>query len=227
MRAWGRLLTAFKDNLTDPLVLPINTNDALTTGFGLVEHIDFQVSSSRTPPVAQVEIGIFLDPRGTGANEFIIVAPLGYNFSQNCLVLGGPNNEIVGCAGTAPIANQSAARLTASGPLTDPISQQLLIMVTTPAVTTDDPLLRRWYVQARDSTLDTQIGWGVDPIGIQVIQMAEAAVNYPGIPDISGEIVFTFITNLKVDEGGALVVGYPDGYDIQCDGAFFKQIAID
>merc|ERR1719198_66534 len=40
-------------------------------------------------------------------------------------------------------------------------------------------------------------------------------------------MVFTFETNLKVDDGGFLQVGYPQGYVIDCIGSFLDPISLE
>jgi len=97
------------------------------------------------------------------------------------------------------------------------------ITVITPSANADNP---SWYAQARSGTLNSEVGWGEDPVGLQVRQMRGAGVVFPGIPSISGQLAFRFETNLKVEANGKLRIGYPPSIIVNCEGAFLYKVGL-
>ena len=66
----------------------------------------------RSPPLAEVPAEIRIDPKGATPTEFIVVAPVGFNFTEDCLVSPGDNNEIESCEVMFPnVAGYAAARI--------------------------------------------------------------------------------------------------------------------
>jgi len=271
--------------LLDGQSLPLDTNDGKAETFKLVEQVDLKMLISRSPPLAEVPCEVRIDPKGATPSEFIVVAPVGFNFTESCLVQPGDNNEIVSCEVTANVAGYAAARLrTRPGGLNRPTeyvvvdsavpeqtrssrdmrSFEVLVLkpfsclcvwytfvavlfhdaprqkpsqsaptalsktakvirIITPATT---PVENSWYVSALDANGD-QLGWGHDPVGIEVRQMVGAAVVYPGIPHISGQLAIRFVTNEKIDPNGIIRVGYPKSIVIDCNGDFFYPVALE
>jgi len=207
----------------DGEMLSLDTNDGLTQGFRLVEQLGLRVQVTRSPPLAIVQAEVIIDPKTTRPTEFIIVAPPGFNFTENCLVRSGDNNEIIACAQAADVGGHAAARLTTKAGGLDRRTEFVIIEITSPAST---PMDRNWFVDGRDSD-GLQVGWGEDPIGVEVRQMIGAGVVYPGIPHISGQMAFRFITNEKIDSNGIIRVGYPRSIVVECNGAFFSPVAIE
>lgn len=206
----------------DSGALPVNTNDALTEGFRVVDRVVLDMEVARSPPMAEVRAVVSVDPKSTQPTELILVAPPGFGFPPDCFVSGGANNEITACARAPEVAGRAAARLTCrQGGLTGP-TEYVQILITTPAQSATEP---SWFVDARSDT--EQLGWGTDPVGVEVRQMLGAGVVYPGIPAVSGQMAFRFITNEKIEAGGKLVVGYPSSITINCDGAYLYKIALE
>jgi len=205
----------------DPL--PLNTNDALTKAFLLVEQLSVRVVAGRTPPMAEIDAEIIVKPKATRPTELIVVAPPQFNFTTDCLVSGGLNNEVQSCYRTGNVANRAAAVIVCreGGLLAPP--EDVRIRIIAPAATLGDS---SWFVSARNRATGQVLGWGEDPQGVEVSQMRDAGVVYPGIPQVSGTMVFRFSTNVKVDEGGKLRVGYPRSITVNCEGDFLSKIAL-
>jgi hypothetical protein len=210
--------------LLDGQSLPLDTNDGKAETFKLVEQIDLKMLIGRSPPLAEVPAEIRIDPKGATPTEFIVVAPVGFNFTEDCLVSPGDNNEIESCEVMFPnVAGYAAARIkTRPGGLSRP-TEYVVIRIITPATT---PAENSWYVSAMGPTGE-QLGWGHDPLGIEVRQMVGAGVVYPGIPHISGQLAIQFVTNEKIDQNGIIRVGYPKSIVIDCNGGFFYPIALE
>lgn len=102
-------------------------------------------------------------------------------------------------------------------------SENQVIKVTTPA---QNPPSTSWFVNAKDSATGLQLAWGEDMSGVTIRQMLGASVLYPGIPSIAGQMAFSFITNEKIESGGAIRVGYPTDIEILCNGQYLSQVAI-
>lgn len=207
--------------ILDGADLPLNTNDGLTQGFRLVGKVDLKVRTLRAPPLAVVQALVSFDPQSTNPDQLILVAPSGFNFTSNCLINGGPNNEVLSCTIIGDIAGRAAAKLTTvrlSGPV-----EGFVLGVTTPPQSPSNP---GWYVDSRDSTTGLQLGWGEDSEGITVRQMAGASVMFAGIPLYSGQMAFRFVMDNKLDTGGKLRIGYPKSITILCEGDYRKPISI-
>jgi len=71
-----------------------------------------------------------------------------------------------------------------------------------------------------------QQGWGNDSVGFEVIPMQGFTVVYSGVPDMSGLMVVGFIVHTQVPAGGRIQLGFPLGFFMQCDGAFFEQLGL-
>lgn len=209
--------------ILDDNPLPVNTNDALTEGFTLVYQLVFSIRAGRSPPEAQIQAELNLEPRGTRPNEILLVAPDGFNFTEDCLHDGGTTGEIVSCQRTTPVAGREAAVIRAIPTGLSRPPQYLVIKIITPSMSAPDPA---WYLQAHDYITNQELGWGMDSVGVQVRQMRGAGVVFPGIPGISGQMAFRFETNVKVDEDGKIRVGYPRSITINCEGGFLYQVAL-
>lgn len=205
--------------------LPVDTNDMLTEGFLLVDKINFAVQAARAPPIAEVSAEVSIDPKGMAPTEAIVVAPPGFNFTEDCLESPGDNNELVSCEYLPGlIAGRSSAKLTfqESG-LLQPTSY-VMIKIVTPADNQDQ---RTWYVELKNKNTGAQLGWGADPVGIEIRQMAGADIIYSGVPGIEGWMAVQFITNEKIEAGGKIKVMYPKSITISCAGDYFNQVSIE
>jgi len=210
-------------NILDTNPLPVNTNDALTEGFQLVYQLEFSVRAGRSPPEAEIQAELNFDPKGTLPNEILLVAPDAFNFTENCLHDGGTTGEILTCERTLPVAGREAALIRGlETGITRP-PQYLVIKIVTPSQSAEEP---SWFMQARNYVTGKELGWGTDPIGVEVRQMRGAGVIFPGIPGISGQMAFKFETNVKVDEDGLIRVGYPKSITVSCEGGFLHKVAL-
>eukprot|EP00933_Yihiella_yeosuensis_P016417 TRINITY_DN1403_c1_g1_i1.p1 TRINITY_DN1403_c1_g1~~TRINITY_DN1403_c1_g1_i1.p1 ORF type:complete len:1672 (+),score=277.91 TRINITY_DN1403_c1_g1_i1:210-5018(+) len=208
--------------ILDGGALPVNTNDGLTEGFRLAEKVDLIVRATRSPPMAEIDAQFIFDPKTTRPDTLILVAAPGFNFTMNCLVWGGEFSEIKSCEYIGNLAGRAAARLRTVK--LSKVIDNVVIRIKTPAQTSAEP---SWFIQALDQTTGFQLGWGEDTVGVVVRQMQGARVVYPGIPSISGEMAFRFMTNEKLDEGGKLRVGYPKSIEVNCAGAYLKKVALE
>jgi len=208
----------------DPL--PVNTNDALTEGFTLVSPLGFEVYAARSPPMAEIEVTMTIDPRGARPTEFLIVAPKNFNFTEDCLTKGGLDDEIWQCFKTDPVADRQAAVLKVRNPmgLLVPLTG-LIIKVIMP----DRPQAElSWYMQARSAELDAELGWAEDAKGIQVRPIPHSGVVYTGNAKVEGQLVVYFQSTIRIDIGGKLRIGYPPGAKVNCNQAegMFQRISI-
>jgi len=213
----------FSIEILDGGALPVNTNDGLQEGFRLLENMGLKVHVGRSPPMAEINCEVRVDPKTVVPTQLRIIAPPGFNFTDDCLVNGGDNGEIVSCRRSTDIASRASAILRTQPGGINVETSYVIIKIVTPDQTGQD---RSWFVDGRDNT-GLQLGWGHDPLGVQVRQMLGAGVVYPGIPNIAGQMAFRFITNEKVEANGKLRIGYPRSITIQCDGPFLYKVALE
>jgi len=210
--------------------LPLNTNDGRDQGFRLVDNVLLQLKKppdNEAPPMAEVDVELVVDPRSTAPTELLLMAPLMFNFTEDCLVRGGESGEIVSCTLLAPDSSGRAmARLkTKEGGLTAP-TDYVVIRIKTPAMDPSDPAMRKWFIDVRDDQTGLQVGWGEDAKGITIRQMLGAQVIFSGVPQIAGQMSVKFYTAEKVEAGGTIRVFYPRSIVVLCDGAFFEPVAL-
>jgi len=200
---------------------PTNSNDGVSREFPIVEEYKFRVETSRAPPVAEVNVGIYVEPGINAPTSLVVVAPLLFNFSTDCLVNGG--GFVSSCSPNTPMPD---GRKTALLKVLEPGLQRpttgLIIKVQTPAKA---PLNKAWFIEGRDAFTDAQFGWG-EAEGVVIEQMAETAVTYPGVPGIAAKMVFRFKTQVLIESGGSLQVELPEGFDPKCSGVYFDSIAL-
>jgi hypothetical protein len=192
---------------------PVNTNDGESRVFKIVEQYGFEVHVSRAPPVAEVIVSLTITPILTIPTELRIVAPLGFNFTQqNCLVAGLP--VIVSCTPSEPIADGRSTALlrTRDEGLRLPPPTDLRIRVTTPKAT---PIDRDWCVEGIDALTDTQLGWG-QAVGFDIKNMSDITVSYPAIPGELGFIAWRFRSEVLIQAGGTLVIDMPPELGAEC-----------
>mmetsp|Transcript_104286 Transcript_104286/g.262459 ORF Transcript_104286/g.262459 Transcript_104286/m.262459 type:complete len:3286 (+) Transcript_104286:57-9914(+) len=210
--------------------LPVNTNDGRDQGFRLVDNVLLRLKKppqNEAPPMAEVDVELVVDPRSTAPTELLLMAPLMFNFTQDCLVRGGESGEIVSCTLLPPDSSGRAmARLiTKAGGLTAP-TDYVVIRIKTPSMDPSDPAMRKWFIDVRDDETGLQVGWGEDATGVSIRQMVGAEVIFSGVPQIAGQLSIKFYTAEKVDAGGMIRVIYPRSIVILCDGAFFEPVAL-
>eukprot|EP00439_Symbiodinium_sp_Y106_P018836 s385_g2.t1 len=242
--------------ILDGSQLPLNTNDGLTEGFRLVERAELAVRATRSPPMAAIDVNLVVDPKSSQPDELILVAPLGFNFTpwlsdEFICVMSCSFNRVTSCQLHGNVAGRASARLTVAR-LTS-VLEQVVIKVTTPA---QNPPSTSWFIneprllspgiwpatcssrgerkspkRCSGSGLGVWLPTGIsfhlkDPSGVLIRQMLGAHVLYPGIPQIPGQMAFSFITNEKIESGGAIRVGYPTDIEVLCNGLYLSQVAI-
>jgi len=201
--------------------LPTNTNDGETREFPIVEEYSFQVLSARAPPIAEVEVALALTVGIQKPTTLIVVAPLLFNFSSDCLVSGG--SQILSCSPSTPMPDgrKTAALATVDQGISGSL-QGVIIKVQTPAMA---PLSKAWFIEGRNIFTDAQYGWG-EAEGIEIEQMAEIAVTYPGIPAVLARMVWRFKTQVLIESGGWLHMELPEDFNPQCSGTYLEPIAL-
>jgi hypothetical protein len=206
--------------------LPVNTNDKLTKGFQLVKQIPFKILVAKSPPMARIPVEVSINPMGTQPTEVLVVAPPLFNFTDDCLVNAGTGGLALSCTRSATVAGREAALIRFREPGLQQTSEFVQVEVMTPSANAPNP---SWYASVRGGTgmMATELGWGEDPVGLQVRQMRGAGVVFPGIPSIAGQMAFRFETNLKVEANGRLRIGYPKSITVNCDGAFLYRVGLE
>lgn len=177
--------------------------------------------------MSEVSVELVIDPKSTTPDMLILVAPMLYNFTEDCLVRGGDAGEIISCTPTTPDSSGKAAAVLRTKP--GGLQRQtdfVVIRITTPAQDSMFPELRKWFIDVRDSATNLQLGWGEDEIGLSIRQMAGAQVVFSGVPQVSGQLSVQFYTNLKVDAGGKIRVYHPRSLVVMCDGDFLHRVAL-
>jgi hypothetical protein len=213
-------------DIDDGSVLPVNTDDEKTLGFGLVSKVPFQVETGQAPPMAQVTATLNLNPGSTMAKFARVIAAPEFNFTENCLQAAGDNGELLSCQlQSETIAGCAVARLEFAGEgLASPPSF-MQISIITPGQNKKGAYANSFFIQLFTAE-NEEVGWGEDAQGVQILQMLNSGVVYPAIPEIAGILVYRFTMNKKVDENGMIECGYPDGFLIQCNGDFLKKVSL-
>lgn len=211
--------------------LPLNTNDGRDVGFRLVENVQLEMSkppSNEAPPMAEVTVEMKVDPRSTKPDELYLMAPLLFNFTEDCLVRRGTGDVIKSCQfWRMDASGRAVARiLTKAGGLTA-ATDYVVIRIITPGDNPAEDKNKVWFIDARESATGLQVGWGEDPVGLSIRQMSGAQVVFSGVPQVSGQMSVQFYSPDKVDEGGKIRVIYPRSIAILCDGAFFSRVSIE
>jgi hypothetical protein len=199
--------------------LPTNTNDGMLQGFSLVSGMDMKVTAPRSPPMAEIEVSLLIDPQNTVPTSLVLVAPLGFNFTTNCLVTGA--GFILGCEPSRSIAGLPTATLACRDGGLNEVIRNLRVKVTTPDAT---PNIRSWYVMGKFAETDEQVGWGQDPEGFEVNQMEDTSVEYAGMQLIDTQMVVQFKTREQMDLGAQIKVLNPPDYTVRCSGDEFNSI---
>jgi len=212
-------LETWRVETSDGGPLPTNTNDGLLEGFNLVSGMDMKVTAPRSPPMAEIEVSLLIDPQQTTPTSLVLVAPLGFNFTSNCLVTGG--GFILGCEPSRSIAGLPAATLDCKPGGLNQVITNLRVKVTTPDAT---PNVRSWYVMGKFAVTDEQVGWGQDPEGFEVKQMEDTSVEYAGMPLIDTQMVVQFKTREQMDLGAQIKIINPPEYTVRCSGDQFNSI---
>lgn len=201
---------------------PTNTNDGISREFTVVEEYNFMVQTAiQAPPDAEVQVQLSVTPGLKAPTALLIVAPLLFNFSSNCLAFGG--QFVTSCSPATAMPNgQKTARLLVRAPGLTKAASDIVIKVTTP---TKAPLSKAWFVEGLDQFTDAQFGWG-QADGFNIQQMSATTAEYPGIPGIQARIVWHFQTQVLVEAGGWLHAMLPDGFVPECKAASLQAIAL-
>lgn len=195
--------------------LAVNTNDARTEGFELMADLYFRVRAFRSPPMAQVEVELFVNPSETRPTALLVMAPEEFTFPEDCLVT--KSIDVKSCRPWGYVAGRHAALLECRSDGLQEMPSNLRILVKLPAVT---PMRRSWFVQAWGNYdgVDKPTGWGEDVTGgFPVVQMRDAGIVYPGIPERQGTMAVTFKTQEKMETTSYLRVLLPDTFSASCN----------
>jgi len=202
--------------------LPLNTNDAETPAFPLVSDMGFSATVVRSAPMMEVVVTMTIDPEAAHPNAIRVVAPPNFNFTGStvdaCLV--APTAEVLGCEKSdLVIGRESVILRCPQGGLSEN-SFEVKIIATCPDET---PSAKEWFIEGLYN--DEQVGWG-EAEGFDIVQMPQSFVIYAGVPGISGHMIFHFQTLEKMGAKGFIEVTYPQDYQVQCEGDFFKKLTL-
>jgi hypothetical protein len=218
-------------DVLDPSPLPAKTNDGLTEGFPFVAVVGFDIFAYRSPPMAEIQVTITIDPKSVSPTEFWLVAPLGYNFTDDCFgsVEKTHSSQVTACQkadyyyGPSGLdtnydkaTHRQIARITCPKPGLSSKVTSLQIKVITPDFSPSDP---RWYLSARNAEVNAQIGWAEQTTGLTVKQMPDAGVVYSGASGVSKNlVVFRFQATYRAPPGGKIRVWFPVGTkEVECE----------
>eukprot|EP00929_Paragymnodinium_shiwhaense_P041335 TRINITY_DN21478_c0_g1_i1.p1 TRINITY_DN21478_c0_g1~~TRINITY_DN21478_c0_g1_i1.p1 ORF type:complete len:3380 (+),score=785.72 TRINITY_DN21478_c0_g1_i1:132-10271(+) len=202
-------------------LLPTNTNDGTTREFPIVEEYGFVVEASRAPPTATVELRLTVDPGISVPTELRVVAPLGFNFTYNCLVEG--MGVVLACN---PGNVHSSGRATA---VLQIVEEGIRGKISGVRITTlspqKTPVAKEWFVEGMDVWSETQMGWG-EHQGFELQQMADTTGVYPGIPTVRAYMVWRLRSQVLITAGGYFEVHLPVGLSPECGPNALLTIAM-
>merc|ERR1740139_1626440 len=104
------------------------------------------------------------------------------------------------------------AKLAVAPPGIQGMPPNVRIKIKTPAKA---PLAKEWFIEGRDEFTDKQYGWG-EAEGIDIEQLAETTLVYPGIPGIQSRMVWRFKSQVLIGANGWLHVTLPEGFQPEC-----------
>merc|ERR1712190_92633 len=81
------------------------------------------------------------------------------------------------------------------------------------------------FVEGLDLWTEAQLGWG-EAEGINIEQMADTNVIYPGIPGVEAWMVWRFRSQVLVDAGASLRIALPEGLFPDCSDGHFVPISL-
>jgi hypothetical protein len=188
---------------------PTNTNDGESDTFQPVRKMELIIPAPRSPPGAQIDVELKINPNGAVIRELIIIAPPGFSFPPTgCgdMCTAGPMFGAVDRS-TAIIKSPTGEPLSGLG--------QRRIKIITPAKTGDSIT---WYIQGKQTATDTRAAWGFGS-GFSVQQMRNTLpypmIMYPGVAGLrKAQITFKF--TLAVDAGSVISVTPPKGFLLTC-----------
>jgi hypothetical protein len=204
--------------------LPVNTNDARTEGFTLMADLYFKVRALRSPPMAQVEVELMIDPSETRPTALLVIAPEDFVFADDCLVT--KSIDVKSCEPWGYVAGRHAALLTCRSDGLYEQPQGLKVLVKLPPIT---PKMRSWFIQAwveKDGE-PKPTGWGEDvDNGFPVIQMRDSGIIYPGIPEKRGVMAVSFKTQEKMDVAAYVRVVMPETFGANCNDGEWNAVSL-
>jgi hypothetical protein len=207
--------------------LPSNTNDAHFNDFKLVRELGFEIWPGRcmscrkhAPPGAIVYVALRIEPFETDPNELYVTAPLGFEFTENCLAHSP--SEVQGC--THLERNKGLAQVRVDVPKgLAPGKTEFVVMVHTPDATPEEP---GWYVSAISSFDGAikQVAWAENERGFDVLQMQLSSVVLPSIPGATVPAAFGFRAKDRLEKTATLTVRLPPNYIPDCRTISFLSI---
>ncbi|CAD7947927.1 unnamed protein product [Amoebophrya sp. A25] len=192
--------------------LPSNTNDGQTPPFAPVYRLGFDIAvlNSRSPPQAEIEIALNIQPQGAQVKQVIIIGPEGFDFPMNCGNMCTKYNNV-------GVQNRRSIKLESpqGTPLTALELSNMVVKTITPSMT---PGQRTWYAQTRSGSVvmgGMQItGWH-RTVGFEIKQMSNTKLWYPSRRALMGTL-FAFTFTLGVDNGQRIEVNPPILYELYC-----------
>eukprot|EP00746_Dinoflagellata_sp_MGD_P164941 gnl/MRDRNA2_/MRDRNA2_93924_c0_seq1.p1 gnl/MRDRNA2_/MRDRNA2_93924_c0~~gnl/MRDRNA2_/MRDRNA2_93924_c0_seq1.p1 ORF type:complete len:3212 (+),score=535.85 gnl/MRDRNA2_/MRDRNA2_93924_c0_seq1:111-9746(+) len=204
--------------------LPVNTNDARTEGFVLMADLLFSVRALRSPPMAQVEVELMVDPSETRPTALLVIAPEDFIFADDCLVT--KSIDVKSCEPYGYVAGRHTALLTCREDGLQESPPNLKVLVKLPPVT---PKMRSWFIQSWGSYdgVDKPTGWGEDVgRGFPVVQMRDSGIIYPGIPEKRGVMAVSFKTQEKMDVAAYVRVMLPPTFGANCNEDEWNPVSL-
>merc|ERR1719353_476565 len=207
--------------------LPSNTNDAHFNDFKLVRELGFEIWPGRcmscrkhAPPGAIVYVALRIEPFETDPNELYVTAPLGFEFTENCLAHSP--SEVQGC--THLERNKGLAQVRVDVPKgLAPGKTEFVVMVHTPDATPEEP---GWYVSAISSFDGAikQVAWAENERGFDVLHLQLSSVVLPSIPGATVPAAFGFRAKDRLEKTATLMVRLPPNYIPDCRTVSFLSI---
>mmetsp|Transcript_58738 Transcript_58738/g.135456 ORF Transcript_58738/g.135456 Transcript_58738/m.135456 type:complete len:1192 (+) Transcript_58738:255-3830(+) len=206
----------------------VDTNDGATSALQISARYGLLVEAERTPPLTIIEALVTIDVGTTTPSVLYLFAPPGYNFSQQCLMIGA--GMVASCAPGEPagaggrerqVAVLSAAATTLSGRFT--ITLSVLTPAFAPALAAD----LAWIVQgigAIGATTGT-LGWGEDTVGLTMRQMP-ASVAYAAVANVTTDLVVAFESTERLQNRGRVTVMVPEDFQVLCTGVLLKELSL-
>eukprot|EP00929_Paragymnodinium_shiwhaense_P100748 TRINITY_DN632_c3_g1_i1.p1 TRINITY_DN632_c3_g1~~TRINITY_DN632_c3_g1_i1.p1 ORF type:complete len:3134 (+),score=549.00 TRINITY_DN632_c3_g1_i1:175-9576(+) len=201
-----------------------HANLTLTDGFQLVSSFAFSVQALRQPPLTEIEVVLSLGLGAAQPTVLTVVAPEGFAFKKDCLVRADSATPLVEACEPGPLLEgRPTAKLTCPAGGCSGTLPFLNLKVTTSKATPAD---RTWLIEGIDDVSGEQLGWGQDVEGLEVEQMQDVAIVYPGISAYEGVMAVKFRTSDKVQPGGRVQLAHVPDYDLRCLGAHLREMSL-
>ncbi|KAF4666009.1 hypothetical protein FOL47_004322, partial [Perkinsus chesapeaki] len=223
---------------------PSNTNDRLMVPFDMSSQYYMTVRAVRAAPSSEAVINVVINLRMSPANELLLTAPGGFQFSSNCLIAsvtaiseqledtnpstGQPEvvtqlipseGDAVNCVPDPDVdPSYRTARVVlgdfACCGIVDRVTMRLRI--TCPQALPE--VRSHWVVRGfqKDRETEKVVGWGVDFVGLEITPMSLARLHYPNVAQVSVNLGVEFATTQKLSGGGTIRLDLPASASATC-----------